>query len=117
LPHDSDWDDIASLTGDSSWRASRMRRYARDLETCYHRPVWRALRCPGIDWTGHGWDGWLRTEKSIPLDALGDADLRRVVRGTVRAFTPQPPRAAHECAALASRCRGSERTDVGAWQL
>jgi choline dehydrogenase-like flavoprotein len=87
LPHDSDWDHIASLTGDRSWCASQMRRHARAVEACHHRPVWRALRRLGIDPTGHGWDGWLRTEKSIPLDALGDADLRRMIRGTVRAFT------------------------------
>jgi choline dehydrogenase len=87
LPHDSDWDDIANLTGDGSWSASRMRRYAKGLEDCHYRPLWRALRHLGIDPTGHGWDGWLRTEKSIPLDALGDPDLRRMIRGTIRAFT------------------------------
>ena len=27
-PHDSDWNHIAELTGDASWHASRMRRYA-----------------------------------------------------------------------------------------
>ena len=26
-PHDADWDDIADLTGDSSWRAAAMWRY------------------------------------------------------------------------------------------
>src|SRR5215510_4356075 len=26
-PHDADWDDIADTTGDSSWRAKKMRRY------------------------------------------------------------------------------------------
>ena len=26
-PQNQDWDDIASLTGDSSWRAGNMRRY------------------------------------------------------------------------------------------
>ena len=71
-PHDSDWNHIAELTGDASWRAARMRRYARRVEDCRHAPLWRALRRLGIDPTGHGWDGWLRTEKSIPLDALGD---------------------------------------------
>ena len=31
-----------------------------------------ALRHVGLDPTGHGWGGWLRTEKSIPLSVLGD---------------------------------------------
>jgi choline dehydrogenase len=87
LPHDSDWDRIATLTGDGSWRAARMRRYVKRVESCHHRPLWRVLRRFGLDPTGHGWDGWLRTEKSIPLDALGDADLVQLVRGSVRVFT------------------------------
>jgi len=85
-PHDSDWERIAALTGDRSWSASRMRRYARRVEDCRHAPVWRALRRVGIDPTGHGWDGWLSTEKSIPLDALGDDELVQLVRDTTRTF-------------------------------
>ncbi|WP_428422504.1 GMC family oxidoreductase [Methylibium sp.] len=91
LPHASDWNDIAQLTGDRSWRASRMRRYARRLEACHHRPVWRALRRVGLDRTGHGWDGWLRTERSVPLEALGDDDLVDTVRGTARVFAKSLP--------------------------
>jgi choline dehydrogenase-like flavoprotein len=85
-PHDSDWNHVAELTGDTSWRAARMRRYARRVEDCGHAPLWRALRRLGIDPTGHGWDGWLRTEKSIPLAALGDEELVRMVRATTRTF-------------------------------
>ena len=86
LPHDSDWNHIARLTGDRSWRASRMRRYARRVEACHHRRVWRALHHLGIDPTGHGWNGWLQTERSIPLEALGDSEMVRMVGGTTRAF-------------------------------
>jgi choline dehydrogenase len=85
-PHDSDWNHLATLTGDRSWRATRMRRYARRIEDCGHAPVWRALRRIGIDPTGHGWDGWLRTEKSIPFEALGDEELVQMVHGTTRSF-------------------------------
>ena len=85
-PHESDWDHIAALTGDGSWRAARMRRHARRVEDCRHAPAWRALRRLGIDPTGHGWDGWLRTEKSIPLAAFGDEALMQMVRGTTRTF-------------------------------
>lgn len=87
LPHDSDWDLIAQATGDGSWAAPRMRRYARRLEACRYRPLWRALGRLGIDPTGHGWDGWLDTEISMPFDALADDALLDTVVGTARAFT------------------------------
>lgn len=86
LPHDSDWNHIAQLTGDRSWRASHMRRHARRVEACHHRPAWRALRRIGIDPTGHGWNGWLHTEKSIPLDALSDEEMVSAVAGSTRTF-------------------------------
>jgi len=86
LPHDSDWDRIARSTGDRSWRASHMRRYARSLESCHHSPFWRALRLVGIDPTGHGWDGWLSTERSIPVEALEDEEMVATVAETARAF-------------------------------
>jgi len=86
LPHDSDWDAIARLTGDRSWSARRMRRHARRVENCQHRPVWRALRALGFDPTGHGWSGWLRTEKSLPLEALGDEELVATVAEAARVY-------------------------------
>ncbi|SCK56117.1 Choline dehydrogenase [Variovorax sp. HW608] len=91
LPHASDWDNIAQLTGDLSWRATHMRRYAQRVEDCRHRPVWRALRHLGLDPTGHGWQGWLCTEKAIPLTVLGDDGLVRVLRDTARTFTSSLP--------------------------
>jgi choline dehydrogenase-like flavoprotein len=75
LPHDSDWDHIAHLSGDSSWRASAMRRHARRIEACHYRPLWRALRYLGIDPTRHGWSGWLRTEEPEELQGLADKQL------------------------------------------
>jgi len=87
LPHESDWNRIAELTGDRSWSAPRMRVYARRLENCHYRPFWRALRRIGIDPSGHGWDGWLDTERSIPQEAMADGVLLDTVIGTARAFT------------------------------
>ena len=86
-PHDSDWNHIADLTGDPSWRAHHMQRYAQRVESCRHRPLWRALRRLGIDPTGHGWDGWLRSERQLPFQALGDEQMVRLVTQTAKAFT------------------------------
>jgi choline dehydrogenase len=51
-PHDSDWDYIASLTGDSSWAPHKMRKYFEKLE--------RNEYLPGHP-RGHGENGWLGT--------------------------------------------------------
>jgi choline dehydrogenase-like flavoprotein len=42
-PHDSDWNDIAEATGDSSWRAENMRRYFERIEDCRYRPFQRLI--------------------------------------------------------------------------
>ena len=86
LPHESDWNHIAELTGDASWHAKSMRRFAKDLEDCHYSPLWRALRRLGIDPTGHGWGGWLRTEKSVPLHDLDDPEVAKLVTLTTTAF-------------------------------
>jgi choline dehydrogenase len=86
LPHDSDWEGIAQLTGDASWCADRMRRYARRLEACHHRPLWRALRHLGIDPTGHGWNGWLQTECPFVLETFGDQEMIDTVSESARTF-------------------------------
>jgi choline dehydrogenase len=78
-PHNSDWDDLARLTGDSSWGAENMRTYFQRLENCRHRPPYRLARMLGIDPTRHGWNGWLHTEKSIPKAALEDEALEAVL--------------------------------------
>jgi choline dehydrogenase-like flavoprotein len=86
LPHDSDWEHIAQLTGDDSWRPANMHRYVQRLEACHYRPLWRFLRWLGIDPSGHGWDGWLRTECPEELHALGDEELKRTVKASVLGF-------------------------------
>lgn len=90
-PHDGDWDHVAEVGGDASWRAPHMRRFARRVESCRHRPLWRALRRTGIDPTGHGWDGWLNVEKAVPLEALGDPQMRALVAETGRGFVRSLP--------------------------
>ncbi|HTW27639.1 MAG TPA: GMC family oxidoreductase [Acetobacteraceae bacterium] len=74
-PHECDWDGIAELTGDATWRAEAMHRYFSRIEDCRHRPLWRWLRRFGCDPTGHGWDGWLATELALPQAAFDDRRL------------------------------------------
>jgi len=71
-PHDADWNGISTLTGDRSWQAARMRRYFQRVENCQHRPIWRWLSKLGLDWTAHGWGGWLNTERAVPREMFGD---------------------------------------------
>jgi choline dehydrogenase-like flavoprotein len=78
-PHNADWDHIAELTGDSSWKASKMRAYFERLENCGHRPLHRWLAKIGINPTRHGWKGWLRTEKCIPMSAMHNSTLAHVM--------------------------------------
>ena len=87
-PHDADWDGIAELTGDPSWRAQNMRRYFQRIENCRYRPFWRLLaRLTGnrFNPTGHGWSGWLNSDLPVPRKAFGDRALMRVIEGTMRA--------------------------------
>ncbi|HXJ03011.1 MAG TPA: GMC family oxidoreductase [Micropepsaceae bacterium] len=79
-PHDSDWNAIAALTGDKSWRAAKMQRYFRRVENCGHHPLWRALAWLGFDPTGHGWRGWLRTEVALPRIVFRDDAMTHFVR-------------------------------------
>ncbi len=51
-PHESDWNNIASVTGDNTWQAGNMRKYFQRLEKCRYLPN-------GV--AGHGFDGWYET--------------------------------------------------------
>lgn len=78
-PHNADWDYIAGLTGDASWSPDNMRSYFQRVENCHHRPLHRLLAKLGINPTRHGWEGWLRTEKSIPLSTIRNRVLKHVM--------------------------------------
>ncbi len=84
-PHDADWDAIAGLTGDASWSATNMRRLFQRIEACRHRPTWRWPARLGLDPTGHGWNGWLRTERAAPLAALRDSRLKLMILAAAHA--------------------------------
>lgn len=84
-PHNADWNDIAESTADRSWAAENMRKYFERLEDCQHRPVHRWLSdWLGLNWTRHGFHGWLTTERTFCMDALRDEDLMDVIRGSAR---------------------------------
>ena len=78
-PHNADWDYIAQLTNDPSWNSSEMRRHFERLENCHHRPVKRWLAKIGINPTRHGWNGWLHTEKSIPMTVMRNRQLGEAI--------------------------------------
>lgn len=78
-PHNADWDEIARLTSDSSWSADRMRPYFERVENCHHRPLLRWLRWLRGNPARHGFEGWLRTERSLPMAVLGDTVLEEVI--------------------------------------
>jgi len=76
-PHNSDWDDIATLTGDASWSSDNMRRYFTRLERCeYVSRVDAGSR--------HGFDGWLATNVADPLLMVRDAFAQGLVKAMLR---------------------------------
>ena len=87
-PHNEDWEGIAALTGDDSWKADNMRRYFERMENCMHRPLDRILAKYGQNPSRHGFNGWLQTEKAIPEEALGDEELiHTLIESALRAFS------------------------------
>lgn len=76
----SDWDYIAALTGDPSWRSANMRAYFQRLERCRYRAVPSA---PAADPSRHGYDGWLTTQINDPLLLARDAQLSQIVFGAI----------------------------------
>lgn len=97
-PHDTDWDQIAELTGDPSWNSISMRRYFERLERCEYVPrhpqnsagrllVGWLLRALGMSrgWTHpnpgrRGFDGWLTTNVADIRLGLRDRLLLRVIK-------------------------------------
>ena len=80
-----DWDGIADLTGDESWRSVHMRRYFERLERCAYAGPPGALRWPvlgrllrllwGRDPGRHGLRGWLTTAVADPRLGAADPEL------------------------------------------
>ncbi|MGI8991264.1 MAG: GMC family oxidoreductase [Bryobacteraceae bacterium] len=93
IPQDSDWNGIAEITGDESWKAERMRQYFARLENCKYVPPPGSAKATieGIlssigeffegkeEWRdqthGHGFKGWLTTSEADPKLALKDPEI------------------------------------------
>jgi choline dehydrogenase len=100
-PQAIDWDMIAHLTGDWSWGADNMYKYFTRLEDCrYRSPPWTlgyfvnrvvtsalGLVTGSKIWmmwsSGHGFDGWLPTERPRPTLVLGDCRIIRILLHTI----------------------------------
>ncbi len=79
--HNSDWNHIAELTGDTSWSADNMRTYFERLERCgYVKKPASGHANP----TRHGYDGWLSTTGPDLKLAFGDEELLDTVLGAIR---------------------------------
>ncbi|GKT60189.1 choline dehydrogenase [Colletotrichum tofieldiae] len=76
-PHKSDWDGIASLTGDSTWSASNMRKYFQRLENAEYLPN-------GV--IGHGFSGWLTTSVTDLGLVIQDIKLLTVILSAASAM-------------------------------
>ena len=102
VPQDDDWNGIAALTGDASWRADNMRGYFERLENCHYVPAPGTIggdvdevvsTIAGLlqgkeDWRdrtdGHGFQGWLGTSEADPALVLKDSELLRLLLNGVR---------------------------------
>ncbi|KAB8198990.1 GMC oxidoreductase [Aspergillus parasiticus SU-1] len=71
-PHQSDFEYIATLTGDGSWSPDNMRKYFAKLEN-------NNYLLPGQK--GHGYDGWLHTETAPLSLVLEDPQLLSLLLG------------------------------------
>ncbi|MGO9930662.1 MAG: GMC oxidoreductase [Steroidobacteraceae bacterium] len=100
-PNDGDWDRIADLTGDDSWRSGNMQGYFARLESCQYYGVFQrffrqtfgilyavlhrviAFLNPKwvLDTEGHGFSGWQPTNLIDPFLISKIAKSDRTFRG------------------------------------
>jgi len=75
-PHESDWTNLQTRTGDESWAPENMRRYFERIEDCGYvdRPA------PGQpNPARHGYGGWLSTEVADASLAIQDSQLLTLI--------------------------------------
>ncbi|PGH27764.1 hypothetical protein AJ80_00552 [Polytolypa hystricis UAMH7299] len=74
LPPDNDWEFIARITGDKSWRPENMRKYFKRLEDCQYLPRGTV---------GHGFDGWLESNRNNLSHIKAQPGLMSVLKSAV----------------------------------
>lgn len=79
-PHASDWDRMAALVGDPSWKAANMRQQFQRVE----RNGYVDPRDSGS--AGHGYEGWLDVQRFPLTRAMGDTRLLKVAGGAALGF-------------------------------
>ena len=92
-PHNSDWDYIAGITGDASWKAARMRKYFQRVERCdYRKRPWSRW----LNSARHGFYGWLPISTADSTLLLRDSVLVRLLTAAAQTcfdsdvwFTPR----------------------------
>lgn len=62
-PFKDDWSHIENITGDATWDSELMRKYFQRVENCQYLS-------PGA--SGHGFNGWLPTNRADESIFLGD---------------------------------------------
>jgi choline dehydrogenase len=83
-PHESDWDEIARITGDGSWSAQNMRRYLRRVEDRHYPPLlWRLLTRVCRYLTRRKCPPWLWIELPLPRKVAHDRRLVKLIIETV----------------------------------
>ncbi len=77
-PDDVDWDNIAKLTGDTSWNAKSMQQYFQKIESAEYQPLLKAMHMIGKGLGieamqnpgGHGFEGWLKINRPVDLELV-----------------------------------------------
>lgn len=82
-PHESDWDEIARLTGDDSWSARNMRGYWRRVADCQYWPVRRFFSRVWASLLGKAESPWLPADLALPRKAARDPRVLKLAIATV----------------------------------
>ncbi|MBD2164597.1 GMC family oxidoreductase [Calothrix membranacea FACHB-236] len=104
-PSNSDWDYIAQITKDPSWKSDNMRKYFERFEQCRYvpRPI---VGNP----TRHGFDGWQTTEIPDPSIYKDDQTVQRILRSAAKKVFP------YNTEAVLERYRNA-KLDPNEWRL
>ena len=76
-PFNSDWDNVAEITGDASWESGNMRQYFERLENIHYSP-------PSLQ--GHGTSGWLGTTLPQLSMIAQDTQLLSLITAAANGF-------------------------------